>query len=77
MTKSIAAAALLVASFGIGAGFAQSAQPPAPDALMHRNMDHHGMMDMSKMKSMVDYFSRMMEGIQHSPSDPASTHNKG
>jgi hypothetical protein len=78
MTKSLAAAALLVASFGIGAAFAQSGQAPAPNAPMHQGMDHRGMMDMSKMKSMMDNCNRMMEGMQqHSPAGAAATPDKG
>lgn len=75
MTKSIAAAALVVASFAIGAAFAQSGQ--SPNAPMHQGMDHRGMMDMSKMKSMMDNCNRMMEGMQRSPDHETTTPDKG
>jgi hypothetical protein len=73
MIKSIAAAALLATSLGMGAAFAQSDPAPAPKAPMHQGMDHRGMMDMSKMNRMIDNCNRMMEGMQHSPDHGTTT----
>jgi hypothetical protein len=82
MTKriSMAAAALLAMTLGVGVALAQSNQAPSFSApMMQRGADKSGMMDMSKMNRMMDNCSRMMEGMQqHPPSDPGTvTPNNG
>jgi hypothetical protein len=72
---SIAAAALLATTLGVGAALAQSNPAPSSHApMMQGGADKPTMMDMSKMNRMMDNCNRMMESMQQHPrSEPGTT----
>lgn len=72
---SIAAAALLATTLGVGAALAQSNPAPSSHApMMQGGADKPSMMDMSKMNWMMDNCNQMMESMQQHPrSEPGTT----
>jgi hypothetical protein len=74
-STSIATAALLAATLGVGAALAQSNPAPSSHApMMQGGADKPSMMDMSKMNRMMDNCNQTMESMQQHPrSEPGTT----